>query len=197
MRLPSIASYAKRLWISYIIDWLIIMLIAAIGGGLSYSKPYHRPFSLLDLSLSYPFVTESVPPEILLTVCGGAPAVIIALVVFFFVPGFSFCRNSTRSQILRIKFWEFEKGWAGFALSLALAFFITQGSKNLFGKPRPDMLDRCKPDLDNIAAHLIGGFGQDISMFIFLSPARKCLTLTDWTNRHSMDAGRCRDLHHN
>lgn len=38
----------------------------------------------------------------------------------------------------------------GLALSLATAFMITQGMKNLFGKPRPDLLSRCKPDLGRI-----------------------------------------------
>jgi membrane-associated phospholipid phosphatase len=51
----------------------------------------------------------------------------------------------------------------GLALSYALALFITQGIKNLIGKPRPDLLARCQPDLDNIAAHVVGGYGQDIS----------------------------------
>jgi len=45
----------------------------------------------------------------------------------------------------------------GLALSLATAFMITQGMKNLFGKPRPDLLSRCQPDLDHIQDHAIGG----------------------------------------
>jgi membrane-associated phospholipid phosphatase len=47
----------------------------------------------------------------------------------------------------------------GLCLSMAIAFFFTQGMKNLFGKPRPDMLARCMPDTspDAIAANLVGG----------------------------------------
>src|ERR1700712_5541577 len=47
----------------------------------------------------------------------------------------------------------------GLALSLALAFFFTQGMKNLFGKPRPDMLSRCIPDMspESIRTHTVGG----------------------------------------
>lgn len=44
----------------------------------------------------------------------------------------------------------------GLALSLALAFFFTQGMKNLFGKPRPDMLARCQPDAENFQDYLVG-----------------------------------------
>ena len=52
------------------------------------------------------------------------------------------------------------------------------GMKNLFGKPRPDLLDRCKPDLANVAAHVVGGFGQDISERWTLVSASIC-TQTD------------------
>lgn len=51
----------------------------------------------------------------------------------------------------------------GLGLSWVLAFMITSGIKNLIGKPRPDLLSRCQPDLSNIAAHVVGGYGQDIS----------------------------------
>ena len=52
----------------------------------------------------------------------------------------------------------------GLALALASAFMITQGMKNLFGKPRPDLLSRCQPDLDasSIANHTLGGFGDPV-----------------------------------
>ena len=51
----------------------------------------------------------------------------------------------------------------GLGLSLATAFFFTQGMKNLSGKPRPDLLARCKPDLSNIAAHVVGSYASGFS----------------------------------
>jgi membrane-associated phospholipid phosphatase len=50
----------------------------------------------------------------------------------------------------------------GLGLSLALAFFFTQGMKNLFGKPRPNLLDRCQPDLSpaSIARNTVGGYAS-------------------------------------
>lgn len=52
----------------------------------------------------------------------------------------------------------------GLALSLALAFFFTQGMKNLFGKPRPDLLARCQPDMSEagIARNIVGGFATSL-----------------------------------
>jgi membrane-associated phospholipid phosphatase len=47
----------------------------------------------------------------------------------------------------------------GLGLSLAGTFFITSGLKDVVGKPRPDLLARCDPDLSNIGAHLVGGLG--------------------------------------
>lgn len=152
-----------KLILSYVLDWIAIIAIAAVGGGINSVTPYHRPFSLLDLDISYPLVTESISTSTLVLVSIVAPAIIILLVVALFVPGSGIRQTSSRGQILRLKLWEFEKGWAGLALAVATAFFITQGSKNLFGKPRPDLLARCQPDLSNIAAHVVGGLGQDIS----------------------------------
>ncbi|KAK5112819.1 hypothetical protein LTR85_011153 [Meristemomyces frigidus] len=160
---PKSSRPSVRLILSYILDWIIIIAIAAAGGGLNSVTPYHRPFSLLNLDISFPLVTESISTSTLVIVSLVAPAVIIFLVVAIFVPGRNVTRSMQRSQILRMKLWEFEKGWAGLALAVATAFFITQGAKNLFGKPRPDLLARCQPDLSNIAAHVVGGFGQDIS----------------------------------
>jgi membrane-associated phospholipid phosphatase len=54
-------------------------------------------------------------------------------------------------------------GWMGLALSVAMAFFFTQGLKNLFGKPRPDLLARCQPDMNNIAQHAVSSYAAAFS----------------------------------
>ena len=48
----------------------------------------------------------------------------------------------------------------GLGLGVSLAFAITQGMKNLFGIPRPHMLDRCDPDIGNIKNYVVGNFAQ-------------------------------------
>lgn len=50
----------------------------------------------------------------------------------------------------------------GLGLSLALAFMFTQGMKNLFGRPRPNLLSRCDPDLSEaaIAANAVGTYAR-------------------------------------
>ena len=48
-------------------------------------------------------------------------------------------------------------------MSLATSTIVFTGVKNLSGKPRPDFLARCDPDVASVAAHKVGGYGQDIS----------------------------------
>ncbi|TKA78361.1 hypothetical protein B0A49_00694 [Cryomyces minteri] len=158
MELPS-----KRLLLSYVFDWVVIIVIAAIGGGINSATPFQRPFSLLDLSISYPYKGDTVSTTVLLVVSLVAPGIIIPIICLLFVPGPAASRGAPKSLIWRRKLWEWFTGWTGLALGLAIAFFITQGMKNLFGKPRPDLLQLCQPDLGNIARHVVGGYGQEVS----------------------------------
>ena len=78
------------------------------------------------------------------------PALITFLVCLIFVPGPTAKRGTPKSLIWRRKLWEWNTAWMGLALSLATSFMITQGMKLLFGKPRPDLLSRCRPDIGRI-----------------------------------------------
>ena len=51
----------------------------------------------------------------------------------------------------------------GLGVSLATSTIIFTGVENLSGKPRPDFLARCDPDLERITAHTVGGYGQTVS----------------------------------
>ena len=51
----------------------------------------------------------------------------------------------------------------GLGVSLATSTIVFTGVKNLSGKPRPDFLARCDPDLEQITTHTVGGYGQTIS----------------------------------
>lgn len=62
----------------------------------------------------------------------------------------------------------------GLALACASAFLITDGMKALFGKPRPDLLSRCNPDLANIQKYAVGGYGNQLSEGILLVSYHIC-----------------------
>ncbi|CAI9633721.1 acid phosphatase vanadium-dependent haloperoxidase [Alternaria burnsii] len=150
-----------KLVASYIFDWIVIIAIAAIAGGWEYVEPFKRPFSPVNLDISYPYQTsEMIPTWLLVVVSLIAPAAIVFIVCLIWVPGPTAERGTPKSLIWRRKLWEWNTGWMGLALSLATAFLITQGMKNLFGKPRPDLLSRCRPDLTRIGATTISPLGE-------------------------------------
>lgn len=93
----------------------------------------------------------------------AAPLVLILIVCVLFVPGPTTPKGVPKSLIWRRKLWELHIGWLGLASSLVAAWFITNGMKNLFGKPRPDLLSRCEPDLENIAKYVVGGIAGAVS----------------------------------
>jgi membrane-associated phospholipid phosphatase len=133
-----------------------------IGYGFQTLTPNHHAFSLADPSISFPYIeNETVTTETLVLVGLFAPAVIVLLGVFALVPGTAANgAKASKSQMIRRKIWEWNAGWLGLALALAAAWTSTQGLKDLMGKPRPDLLARCNPDVSNIASHVVGGLGE-------------------------------------
>lgn len=133
-----------------------LSIIAAIGGGLEFVFPYNRPFSPVDLNISYPMQHhEMIPTWLLVVVALIAPGFIVFFVCMVFVPGPTASRGTPKALIWRRKLWELNTGWMGLCLSLATAFMITQGMKLIFGKPRPDLLSRCDPDLGRINDYIL------------------------------------------
>ncbi|GKZ24967.1 phosphatidic acid phosphatase type [Aspergillus brasiliensis] len=135
---PKRAS--KRLICSYV-------LLVAIGGYLYKITGSEHAFSLDDASISYPLKSDTVSIVTVGIVACVVPAILIAFISLL-IPG-PWSR----------RLWEWHAGWLGLALSLAGAFFITSGLKDVVGKPRPDLLARCQPDLTNITAYAVGGLG--------------------------------------
>lgn len=134
--------------------------IAAAGGGISFTTPYHRPFSPQDFDISYPYVEKDrISTSLLVIISLVAPAVIIFLVSVIFVPGPTIRKGTPRYKTFRIKLWEWNTGWMGLGLALASTFVLTEGVKHLTGKPRPDLLNRCNPDLgpESLDTYTVGG----------------------------------------
>jgi membrane-associated phospholipid phosphatase len=104
-----------------------------------------------------------------------APAVLIFIISWILVPASASVNsngpNPSAAQYIRRKFWDWNAGWMGLALAVASAWTATQGLKALVGKPRPDLLARCNPDLSRIAEFTIGGLGDQV---------RGAATLVSW-----------------
>lgn len=115
-------------------------------------------FAMLTIVLSFPFTEhETVPSWLLVTLSAAVPIVIILFIALVLVPGNTVPPGTPKSLIWKRKLWELHAGWQGLALALAIAWFITNGMKNLFGKPRPDLLARCNPDVENFTQYVKGG----------------------------------------
>lgn len=121
------------------------------------------PFSLTDPSISYPETKhEKVPFEVALALALIIPALVIALVTILRIPGHTVHKDTPRSVLWRYKLWEINAGWLGIALAVSSAYAAAKGLKLLFGKPRPDLLARCDPDLENVATYVVGGLGREL-----------------------------------
>ena len=124
----------------------------------------------MDPTLSFPYVTkEKISTSTLVLLSLVLPAIVTMLVCLFFVPGPTVHASVPRSLVWRRKIWEWNVAWLGLALSLVTAFLITNGLKNLFGKPRPDLLSRCNPDLSRIAQNTVGGYGDPLTDGVLVS----------------------------
>lgn len=66
-------------------------------------------------------------------------------------------RVRSRASLWKHKVWELHASLLGLALSMIMAWFITNGLKNMFGRPRPDLISRCQPDIQNLTLYVVGG----------------------------------------
>lgn len=139
--------------------------VAVIGYGFYQIVPNHHAFALTDRTISYPFVAnETVSTKTLVLVSLFAPAAIIVIGAWVLTPGTAGPDGPkpSISQTIRHKFWEWNAGWLGLVVALAGVWMSTQGLKDLVGKPRPDLLARCNPDLSKIAQYAISGLGEQV-----------------------------------
>ncbi|THU92174.1 PAP2-domain-containing protein [Dendrothele bispora CBS 962.96] len=120
----------RKLIFSYLPDWIITIVLAAIFFSLDKVEGYRREFSVSDTSLRHTHaVHERVPNWALYIICFVAPFLIMPVV-----------------NLLTIRsWWDFHNGSLGLILGLALTGSITQFTKITVGRPRPDLIDRCQP----------------------------------------------------
>ncbi|ETN36540.1 uncharacterized protein HMPREF1541_08818 [Cyphellophora europaea CBS 101466] len=148
-----------RVVVTYLIDWMVIVIVAAAGGSLSFVDGYRRPFALTDEAIAYPSKPDIVPFSVVAAVALLVPLAIIAALTFGSPTDIS--RRSIR-KTLRERLWITNAGWSGLCLSVAAALLVTEGLKTIVGKPRPDMLAVCHADLTNITRYEVGGVGSSL-----------------------------------
>ena len=133
----------------------------AVALALSSVNPDYHHFSLLDLSISYPHREKAKVGLGLFVFL----AIVLPIVTIVFVSIYD-PRRSTHPdnrKHWRRSLWHINAGLLGLGVSLATSTIVFTGVKSLSGKPRPDFLARCDPDLKQITAHTVGGYGQTVS----------------------------------
>ncbi|KAF2715382.1 acid phosphatase/Vanadium-dependent haloperoxidase [Pleomassaria siparia CBS 279.74] len=124
---------AARFWQrSYASDYVgLVILISGYIVIQFFAEPFHRMFSLDNLAIQYPHAeVERVSVLWLFIYAGGIPLGILITWALVFQPG----GHKAHVAIL---------GWF---ISLILTLFITDLIKNAVGRPRPDLIARCKPN---------------------------------------------------
>ncbi|PGH18537.1 hypothetical protein AJ79_00316 [Helicocarpus griseus UAMH5409] len=161
--IPSGWRVSKLLVSSYVLDWVLILLTGAAGRILKFAEPNRNPFSLTDPSISYPHTEhETVSATVLVLVGLIAPAIIILLASLLYIPGFTATKRGPTALVWRRKLWEWNVGWMGLGIAYAGVYASTEALKAIYGKPRPDLLSRCNPNLSDIAAYVVGGLGEKL-----------------------------------
>lgn len=155
----------SRVFWSYTVDWLLIVVATLVALLLANVPPDSHTFCLLDISLSYPHREQpKVPLWLLIILTVILPVICIVACTLFAqqspIPA-NRATESARCESNRI--WQLNAGLLGLGVSLATSTIIYTGVKNLSGKPRPDFLSICQPNLDKVDAYTVGGYGREYS----------------------------------
>lgn len=104
-------------------------------------EPFHRLFYINDLAISFPHAeVERVPVSLNVVYAAAVPLVLVVLANS--LAGAS--RHKHHVAIL------------GLAIALILTSFLTDTVKNMVGRPRPDLVARCKPATGTPENTLVG-----------------------------------------
>ncbi|CAO3686870.1 unnamed protein product [Umbelopsis vinacea] len=120
----------KRMILSYLKDWILVIVFLVIFFAIDYIPPFHQEFYADDWSIRYPYTAkERVPVSALVIISVVAPFVIIAFVAI----------------AIKRSFHDLHHGVLGLFFALTFTLMFTDVLKITIGEPRPDMLARCQP----------------------------------------------------
>ncbi|KAJ3579394.1 hypothetical protein NPX13_g1173 [Xylaria arbuscula] len=129
---PGIMTALAGLWThSYAPDYLGFgALLAAYLVLVFLVEPFHRMFYINNLNIAFPHAeVERVPVWLNIVYAACIPLVLV--IVY--------------NSVTRASFHKHHNAVLGLAISLILTSFLTDIVKNAVGRPRPDLIARCKP----------------------------------------------------
>ncbi|KAK2590249.1 hypothetical protein QQS21_012065 [Conoideocrella luteorostrata] len=142
------------LWLSFVLDWVILVALAIAGAFIGNLRPNNRPFSLDEPSISFPYKGyDTVSVSVLVVISIIVPGILIFCLSLAVAPR---PNRSRQSSDWLSRLWELHAGWAGLALSFVISWIFLNGMKNMFGRKRPNFLNRCWPDVSNVQKFIAG-----------------------------------------
>ncbi|KAJ2649487.1 hypothetical protein IWW40_003159 [Coemansia sp. RSA 1250] len=130
----------SQLVLSYIPDYAVLVVMAILWALLSKITPFHRDFSLTDKTIQFPHKPDSVPFYAAVLLCCVFPLAVVLL----------------WTLTIRRSFHDMNSGILGLAMSLILNMMVTNTVKNMAGRLRPDFIDRCNLNADQVQEPRIG-----------------------------------------
>ncbi|KAF8923451.1 hypothetical protein BGZ58_002948 [Dissophora ornata] len=131
-----LTARSKALFRSYGKDWGLVLVVLAAFSFIDTLEPYHRQFSVKDVTIQHPFDKKETIP------------VWLAFILAFVLPGIII---SCIAILHRKSYTDLHNGLLGLFLAEALVLIVTDSVKIAVGRPRPDFLDRCLSLYDNEA----------------------------------------------
>ncbi|KAJ6125764.1 hypothetical protein N7523_003384 [Penicillium sp. IBT 18751x] len=123
----ALARFGQR---TYAADYIALGLLALGWVLIQFMDPFHRMFYLDNKAIMYPFAVHERVPVVWSVILAG-------VVPFSFI--------LVWSALLRPGVQKTQVTMLGLLVALMLTSFLTDLIKNAVGRPRPDLLSRCKP----------------------------------------------------
>ncbi|PVU86717.1 hypothetical protein BB559_004215 [Furculomyces boomerangus] len=155
----------KKYFISYLPDWIALILFGVIGAAFTFLKPFDREFSINDKSIQHQFKSDSVPFWLAVVICYIVPVIAIVIICLF----------------VKRSFYNMHIGILAITLAQVITLTFTNIIKNMVGRHRPDFIARCKPDLSKI--NMASAFSIPSNTTILSDPTLSFFTNTICTNQ--------------
>ncbi|KJY01205.1 PAP2-domain-containing protein [Zymoseptoria brevis] len=129
----GVLGVADRIWrSSYAGDYIgLAILIVLYSLFRTFSEPFYTSFRLDDTRIQWPHAeVEHVPVAMLFIYAAGIPLILLVAWAMIFRPG----HHKAHAVLL------------GLVTSVLMTTFLTDIAKDAVGRPRPDLISRCKPE---------------------------------------------------
>lgn len=148
---------------NFVFDWIFIILIISLQPIYSKFNPLKKLYPLDDYRIQYPHIQKDIISSstcFIISLSFPISVILIYIGVKMIIKYYSSKSNESRGQEKNKTYLNLlHVTLIGLFLSLSINQFFTDILKNWIGNPRPDFIDRCRPDR-NDDGQVFGGFNS-------------------------------------